>query len=454
MLCQESFFMKLLRNVSPTRIIALSFVIVIIIGTVLLSLPVATNKGQETTIFDALFTSVSATCVIGMSPFDTYIHWSMFGQIVILLLFQIGGLGIMSFMSMFSIFLHKKIGLQERLLLVQTSGNIRLNGVVKLLQKIFIGTFLFEGIGAIILTFAFYEEMGLKKSIYYGIFHSVSAFCNAGFDLMGFREPFSSISYYETNPLVCFTLMALIVLGGLGFFVWSDVMKNKFKIHQYSLHSKIILYSALILILLGWFFYYIFEMNGELYNLTYPEKIMSSLFLSVSTRTAGFNAIDMNALSESGLLLTMCLMFIGAGVGSTSGGVKTTTVAILLAAVIAFAKGKRDVVIFKRRIQNDTIRHAASILIVYMVAVLISTMIICFTDGISLQDALFETIAAVSTVGYSRVGIQNMSLIAQIIMMILMFGGRIGFMSLLMVFWEKEKGEAPIEHPTEEIMIG
>ncbi len=446
--------MKLFWKLSPTRIIALSFALVIAIGTLLLSLPAATNKGMETSVIDALFTAVSATCVIGMSPFDTYTHWTMFGQIVILVLFQIGGLGIMSFMSMFSVFLHKKIGLQERLLLVQTSGNIRLNGVVTLLKKIFIGTFLFEAIGAVILAFAFYEEMGLKKSIYYGIFHSVSAFCNAGFDLMGFREPFSSMAYYETNPLVCFTLMALIVLGGLGFFVWSDVLKNKFHFSRYSLHSKIILYSALILILGGWFFYYIFELNGNLYNLSYPEKIMASLFMSISTRTAGFNAMDLTQLSEAGLLLTMCLMFIGAGVGSTSGGVKTTTIAILLATVVTFAKGKKDVIIFKRRIENDTIRHAASILIVYMTAVLVSTILICFMDGIRLQDALFETIAAVSTVGYSRIGIQNMSTMTRIIMMILMYGGRIGFMSLLMVFWEKDKGEAPIEYPTEEIMIG
>lgn len=446
--------MKKLKNLSPTRIIALSFAIVILIGTVLLMLPIATDKSHETTFLDALFTSVSATCVIGMSPYDTYTHWTMFGQMVILVLFQIGGLGIMSFMSLFSIFLHKKIGLQERLLLVQSSGSIRLNGVVKLLKKIFIGTFLFEAIGAIILTFAFYEEMGLKRSIYFGIFHSVSAFCNAGFDLMGFRDPFSSMTYYETNPLVCFTLMALIVLGGLGFFVWSDVLKNKFRFSRYSLHSKIILYSALILILVGWFFFYIFEMNGNLYNLSYPEKIMSSLFLSISTRTAGFSTMDISQLSEAGLLLTMCLMFIGAGVGSTSGGIKTTTIAILLATIITFAKGKKDVVIFKRKIENDTIRHAASILIVYMIAVLVGTMLICFMDGIRLQDALFETIAAVSTVGYSRIGVQNMGTISRIIMMILMYGGRIGFMSLLMVFWEKEKGEAPIEHPTEEIMIG
>ena len=446
--------MKFLRNVSPTRVIAFSFAFVIVIGTILLSLPIATVKTHDTGILDAMFTAVSATCVIGMSPYDTCTHWTMFGQIVILVLFQIGGLGIMTFMSMFAVFLHKKIGLQERILLVQEAGNIRLNGVIKLLKKIFIGTFLFEGIGAIILTFAFYEEMGLKKSIYYGIFHSVSAFCNAGFDLMGFREPFTSMTYYQKNPLVCFTLMALIFVGGLGFFVWSDVLKNKFRFTKYSLHSKIILYSALVLILVGWFFYYIFELNENLYNLTYSEKIMSSLFMSISTRTAGFNTMDLTQLSEPGLLLTMCLMFIGAGVGSTSGGIKTTTAAILLAAIMSFAKGKKDVVIFKRRIQNETIRHAAAILIVYMAAVLVSTTVICFVDGISLQDGLFETIAAVSTVGYTRVGIQNMSMFSRVIIMILMYGGRIGFMSLLMVFWEKEKGEAPVEYPAEEIMIG
>lgn len=446
--------MKLLKNLSPTRIIALSFALVILVGTVLLALPIATREGQATSIFDALFTALSATCVIGVSLFDTYTHWTLFGQIVILILFQIGGLGIMSFMSLFSIFLHRKIGLQERMLLVQTSGNIRLNGVISLLKKIFIGTFIFEGIGALILAAAFYPEMGLLKSIYYGIFHSVSAFCNAGFDLMGFRTPNSSFAYYQTNSLVLFTLMALIIIGGLGFFVWNDILKNKWKLHKYSLHSKIILYTAVILILGGWFFYYIFEMNGSLYHLPYSEKIKSSLFMSVSTRTAGFTALNLNTMSESGLLLTMCLMFIGAGVGSTSGGVKTTTIAILVATVMTFAKGKKDVIIFKRRIENDTIRHAASIFIVYMLAVIVSTMVICFTDGFKLQDVLFETIAAVSTTGYSRIGIENMSYIARIIMMILMYGGRIGFMSLLMVFWEKEKADPPTQYPTEEIMIG
>lgn len=446
--------MKIFNNLSPTRIIALSFAIVILIGAIFLALPIATKEGQSTNILDALFTSLSATCVIGMSPFDTYTHFTIFGQVVILILFQLGGLGIMSFMSMFSIFLHRKIGLQERMLLVQTSGNIRLNGVISLLKKIFIGTLIFEGIGALILAAAFYPDLGFGKSLYYGIFHSVSAFCNAGFDLMGYRTPNSSLAYYQTNSLVCFTIMILTILGGLGFFVWNDILKNKFDIKKYSLHSKIILYTSVILILGGWFFYYIFEMNGSLYRLTYADKIEASLFMSVSTRTAGFSTTNMNTLSEAGLLLTMCLMFIGAGVGSTGGGVKTTTIAILVATVMTFAKGKKDVIIFKRRIENDTIRHAASICIVYMMAVLASAAIICFTDGFRLQDALFETIAAVSTVGYSRIGIENMSVIAKLIMMVLMYGGRIGFMSLLMVVWEKEKADPPTQYPTEEIMIG
>ena len=325
--------MKIFRKLSPTRIIALSFILIIIIGTILLSLPAATKTGQTTSVYDALFTSISANCVTGMSLFDTYTHWTMFGQIVILVLFQIGGLGFMSFMTLFSIFLQKKIGLQERMLLMKSSGHIRLSGVIKLIKGIFIGTFLFETIGAIILAIGFYPDMGLKKSIYYGIFHSVSAFCNAGFDLMGFRGEFSSMTFYETDPLICFTLMALIFIGGLGFFVWSDIWKNKLRFEKYSLHSKIVLYSAIILILSGWFCYYIFEAEGNLYTHTYPEKILSSLFMSVSTRTAGFNALDLSALSEPGKLLTMCLMFIGGGVGSTAGGIKTTTVAIKIASV-------------------------------------------------------------------------------------------------------------------------
>lgn len=446
--------MKLLRKLSPTRIIAFSFILIIVIGTILLSLPIATKTGNTTSVYDALFTSISATCVTGMTLYDTYTHWTMFGQIVILVQFQIGALGLMSFVTLFSIFLQKKIGLQERQLLAQSSGNVRLSGVIKLMKGIFIGTFTFEAIGAAILAFAFYGEMGLGKSIYYGIFHSVSAFCNAGFDLMGFRGEYSSLSYYETNPLVCFTIMALVLIGGLGFFVWSDIWKNKFAFSKYSLHSKIVLYTVAILVFSGWFFFYMFELNENLYKLAYPDKIMTALFMSVSTRTAGFNTMNLAGLSEAGKLLTMCLMFIGGGVGSTSGGVKITTIAVLVLAVSAFAKGKRDVVVFKKRLENDTIRHAASIFIVYFFAIIIATMILCTTDGIRLQDALFETVSAISTVGYSVIGVHNLSTIAQIVIMILMFGGRIGFMSLLMVFWEKENNEEQIERPTEKIMIG
>lgn len=445
--------MKIFRKLSPTRIIALSFLLVIIIGTILLSMPAATKTGQETTILGALFTATSATCVTGLVVYDTYQHWTMFGQIVILVLCQIGGLGFMSFMSLFSIFLQKKIGLQERMLLVQSSGNIRLSGVVKLIKGIFIGTFTFEAIGALILAYAFYPEMGLGKSIYYGIFHSVAAFCNAGFDIMGFRKPFSSMTYYETDPLVALTIVALIIIGGLGFFVWSDVLKNRLHFSKYSLHSKIVIYSTAILLLSGWFLYYIFEMNGNFYNLTYPEKILSSFFMSASTRTAGFAAMDFSHMSEPSALLTMCLMFIGGGVGSTAGGIKTTTIAVLLLTVIAFAKGKRDVVVFKKRIDNDTIRHAASIFIVYLVAVIVGTLLICMSDVINLKEAFFETISAIGTVGYSMVGTQNLSQIAHIVLIILMFGGRIGFMSLLMVFWEKDK-DAESKRPIEKIMIG
>ncbi len=445
--------MNFFRKLNPTRIIALSFAFVIVIGTILLSLPAATKTGQTTTLLGALYTATSATCVIGSNIYDTYQHFTKFGQIVILVLCQIGGLGFMSFMTLFSVFLQKKIGLQERQLLVQSSGNIRLSGVLRLVKGIFIGTFLFEAIGAVILAIAFYPHMGLGKSIYYGIFHSVSAFCNAGFDLMGFRKEFSSLSFYETNPLVLLTISALVIIGGLGFFVWSDVLKNKWHFSKYSLHSKIVIYTTFILLFGGWFFYYIFELNGNLYDLSYPDKILSAFFMSTSTRSAGFTAMELSSLSEAGTLLTMCLMFIGGGVGSTAGGIKTTTIAVLVLTVIAFAKGKREVVVYKKKIDNDTIRHAASVFFIYLMAVIVGAMILCLTETLNLKEAVFETISAISTVGYSMVGVNTFSDIAHILLIILMYGGRIGFMSLMMVFWEKDK-EVEVKRPTEKIMIG
>lgn len=445
--------MKFLRKVSPTRIIALSFILIIVIGTALLSLPAATKMGCETTFLDALFTAASSTCVTGMTVFDTFTHWTTFGQIVILVLCQIGGLGFMSFMTLVAIFLNKKIGLQERLLLVQSSGHIRLSGVIKLIKGIFIGTFVFEGLGAIVLSIAFSKEMSVGTSIYYGIFHSIMAFCNAGVDLMGFRQPYASLTYYAANPVVCITIMVLTILGGLGFFVWSDVVKNKWHFNRYSLHSKIALYATAILLMAGWFLYYIFEGQGVLYALSYPDKIFTSLFMSVSSRTAGFSVVDYAQLSEPGILLTMCLMFIGGGAGSTAGGIKITTIAVLFVMMLSYAKGNKDVVLFKKKIDDTALRQASAIFFVYLMAIIIGTVILCISDGISLQKSLFETVSAISTVGFSMVGTYTLSIVARIVLLILMFGGRIGFMSLMMVFWEKEEKEK-IDRPVEKIMVG
>lgn len=445
--------MKLLRRVSPTRIIALSFILIIVIGTGLLSLPAATKMGHETTILDALFTATSSTCVTGMTVYDTFTHWTMFGQIVILVLCQIGGLGFMSFMTMAAIFMNKKIGLQERLLLVQSSGNIGLSGVVKLIKGIFLGTFLFESLGAVVLTIAFSKEMSISTSIYYGIFHSIMSFCNAGGDLMGVHQPYSSLTFYAANPVVCITVMLLTIVGGVGFFVWSDVVKNKWHFNRYSLHSKIVLYSTAILLMAGWFLYYMFEGQGVLYALDYPDKIFTSLFMSVSSRTSGFSIVDYSQLSEPGILLTMCLMFIGGGAGSTAGGIKITTIAILFVMMVSYTKGNKEVVIFKKKIDDTLLRQASAIFFVYLLAVIIGTVILCVSDGISLENSMFEVIAAISTTGFSVVGTHTLSEVARVLLLILMFGGRIGFMSLIMVFSEKKEKEK-IDRPVEKIMIG
>lgn len=445
--------MKWFKRMSYTRIIAISFALVIIIGSILLSLPIASATKEATPYLDSLFTATSATCVTGLVLYDTCTHWSLFGQIVILVLIQIGGLGFMSFMTLFSIFLQKKIGLHERMLLMQSSGSIRMSGIIQLIKRIFCGTFLLEGIGAVILSFCFYEEMGLKKGIYYGIFHSISAFCNAGFDLMGFRGEYTSFTAYENNPLVCFTLMALIIIGGLGFFVWSDILKFKFKINKYSLHSKIVVYTTFFLLCAGWLGYYFTEFNTNLYRLAYPGKILSSLFMSVTTRTAGFNTMDMSALSESGSILTMILMFIGGSPGSTAGGIKTTTIAVLFLTVLAQMKQNDEVTVFKKRIENHAIRHAAAIFFVYLTSVLVAVILICSIDGLQIKEALFETISAIGTVGLSQGVTPGLSPFSRVVIMILMYGGRIGALSFLLVLGEKQP-EAPLSRPSEKVLIG
>lgn len=444
---------KLLKELSYTRIIALSFLVVIFAGTILLLLPISTRNGTVTPIMDALFTATSATCVIGFVVRDTFGYWSVFGQVVILALIQIGALGFVTLVSMFAIFAKKRIGLRERQILVYSSGNMRLSGMIELIKRIAAITFLCEAVGAMLLAIQFVPEMGWLRGIYHSVFHSVSAFCNAGFDLMGRYENGSSLMYYETNVWVLLVISLLAIIGGLGFTVWSDVLENKHNIRSYSLHSKVAIVATLVLLLGGFAGYFLFEYHGALSHFSVPYKFLNAFFMSAITRTAGFSTIDVQKLSPSGTLFTMMLMMIGGNPGSTAGGIKTTTVAVMVFAVCAMATGRREITVFKRRIDKDLIKHAGVILFVYTAAVLSATIIICGVEHLELTKVLFETCAAIGTTGLSQGVVEQMGTISRIIFLVLMYGGRIGGLSLLLVFAEKET-EAPVKRPEEKIMIG
>ena len=444
---------KSLKRISSTRMIALSFLIVILSGAILLCLPVSSRTGEWTSFIDALFTATSATCVTGLVVFDTYTHWSLFGQLVILTMIQIGGIGLMTIIIMVFIFLKKKISLHERMILMQSAGTVRISGMVKLVKRITAGTLFCESIGALLLAIRFIPKMNFWQGLYYAIFHSVSAFCNAGFDLMGKYESFSSLTAYETDPFVNIVIMLLIIIGGIGFLVWDEILHYGIHFKKYSLHAKIVLSTTLFLIALGTLGILYLEYDGNLAGLTFPEKLLSSAFMSVTTRTAGFNSMDTASLSEAGSLFSMILMFIGGSPGSTAGGIKTSTLAVVFFAMISMSRGQKQVTLFRRTLAVNIVKQASVIIIIYLTGILTATILICHLEPYSLTDILFETISAAATVGLSRGITPTLCSFSHIILAILMFGGRIGGLSMMLVFGE-EKPQPPIQRPTEPIIIG
>jgi len=319
---RRKFTMKLEKLTYP-QLIALGYLLLITIGTLLLSLPISSKKQLSIGLINALFTATSATCVTGLVIADTYAQWSLFGQLIIISLIQIGGLGFMTIVTLFSFLLRRKIGLKERGLLRESVNTMYVGGIVRMIRNILIGTLLFEGLGAILLSIRFIPRMGLAEGIYNGIFHSVSAFCNAGFDLMGKYGEYSSLISFSNDAGVCLTIVMLIIIGGIGFFVWDDIIKNKLHFKKYKLHSKIVLSMTAILILSGTVGFYIFESKNLLNEMPLYEKITASVFAAVTPRTAGFSTVDVAALTPAAKLLTMLLMFIGGSPGSTAGGIKT-----------------------------------------------------------------------------------------------------------------------------------
>ncbi|MBR6761933.1 MAG: Trk family potassium uptake protein [Oscillospiraceae bacterium] len=438
-------------NYSQT--LALGFLCIILLGAVLLCLPIAAKDDQKTGFLNALFTSVSATCVTGLSVFDTATHWSAFGKTVILLLIQIGGLGFMFVVSLFSMISGKKMALHERRLLAETTGSMRLSGVVRLLRNIAAGTFIIEGCGALLFAIRFCPALGLGKGIAYAIFHSVSAFCNAGFDLTGYIAPSSSLLPYRNDPLILLTSAALIILGGLGFFVWTDLLHCKHHFTKWKLHTKLVVVTSGILLLGGWLVFFFTEAHAALAGEPLGIKLLGSFFQSVTARTAGFDAIGQGNLSEGGLLLTNCLMLIGGSPGSTAGGIKTTTIAILVLNIISTVKKRSAVEVFHRRIEEETVRQALAIIGTYICAIIVGSILLCCADPISSESAVYECISAIATVGLTTGITPTLSVFSKIVLMLMMFAGRIGGLSLLMVL-SRKKQAAPLECPTERILVG
>lgn len=437
---------------SYTRMIAFGFLAVILMGTLLLSLPIAARSGDRTALIDCFFTATSATCVTGLTVLDTYMHWSSFGHVIILGLIQIGGLGFMTIITMFSIFTRKHISLYERRLLMQSAGTIRLSGIITMIKRVVIGTFCVEGMGAVFLSLRFCPKLGFAKGLWYAVFHSVSAFCNAGFDLMGRFNEVSLTGYYN-DPLVCITLMVLIVIGGLGFLLWSDVIKCRFVFKKMELHSKLVLTVTALLVFGGAAVLFMTEKNGAFKGMTTGEQVLSAFFQSITLRTAGFFTVDQSKLSNSGYILSTLLMFIGGSPGSTAGGVKTTTMAVAFLNLISVARNNDDVVIFKRKINNKVVIQSVAIIGIHILMASIAIFIICYLEPIGLREVIYESVSAISTVGISMGITSDFNVASKLFIAGLMYSGRIGGMTIVLAIAENSH-KVKLERPEEKILIG
>jgi trk system potassium uptake protein TrkH len=417
-----------------TQKIVLGYIILSIIGAGILSLPISSVDGEWTNLFDCFFTSVSAVCITGLAVFDTASFWSPFGQVVIMLLFQIGGLGFISLWVLVAVFRGKKIGLSSRSLLKSSIGLLQLSGAVRLLKLIVTVTLWTEFIGAIILSFIFVPEYGIIKGFFYAIFHSISAFCNAGFNLADLID-------YRANLIVNIVLMSLIIIGGIGFVVWDDVIKYRFKWKKYSFHSRLVLIVTSLILLFGSILFWLFERT----------PVLQSVFMTVA-RTAGISTMDLSTISDNGQLLITALMFIGGSPGSTAGGIKITTFVIVLASMLSNVRRKQHTEVMGRRISADTVRAATTLFSFYILITTIATGVLCAVDEIPLEQALFETVSAFGTVGLSLGITADLSTVSQTVLIILMFAGRVGLFSIVAAAYEN-RIVPDIEKPIANVLI-
>ncbi|MFF2795011.1 TrkH family potassium uptake protein [Lysinibacillus xylanilyticus] len=445
--------MKTVKNkLNPPKILVLGFATIILIGTFLLTLPIATENGEGLSFLNALFTATSATCVTGLVVVDTGDTFSTFGELVILFLIQIGGLGFMTFATLLFLLLGKKISLKERLLLKEAFNNITMAGLVRLVRRILLFTALIELIGALILSIRFSFDMPVGKAIYFGFFHSISNFNNAGFDLMG---GFNGLTEYVDDPFIVLTICALITIGGLGFIVINELYEYR-ETKRLSVHSKIVLSTTLILTIGSTILIFLFEYGNSktLGPLSEWGKVLGSLYQAVTPRTAGSNTLPIGDLTQSTLFLIILLMFIGAGSGSTAGGIKITTFALLVATMWSQIRGKEDVVLFRRRIVNETILKALTVTMCGMMIVIFVTFVLSILEqGHSFMMYLFEATSAFGTVGLSMGLTPELSPGGRLVIILTMFAGRLGPLTIAFAIAKRRKSEA-FRHPKGNIMIG
>ncbi len=440
-------------KLSHTQIIAIGFLILIGIGALLLSLPIATADGTRAPLLTTLFTAVSASCVTGLVLQDTATYWSAFGKTVIIVLIQIGGLGVMTISTLFFLLLRRKVGLRQREVLTESINTTAVGDIMRLIRLILIGTAAVELAGALLLSIRFIPRFGPGRGIAYALFHSVSAFCNAGFDLMGVIEPYSSFSAFSGDWLVNLTLIALIVVGGLGFVVWDDLLKNGWKARRYRFQTRLVLASTAILLIFGALLIWLMERSSTAAGLPADEQLLTSLFGSVTARTAGFNTVDTGAMSDGGKLVTILLMFVGGSPGSTAGGVKTTTCAVILVMAASAVTHRSSPVVLGRRIPNGVLHKAVSVVVINLGFALLGTLVLSGGQGIGLTDALFESFSAIGTVGMTTGITRDLNTVSALTIAVLMFAGRVGSVSFAMALIER-RASPSVAYPTENLTIG
>ena len=447
--------MKDKKNYSLTypKIVAAGFALIIILGSLLLMLPISSKQGGIDYI-DALFTSVSATCITGLVPFDTFSNWSVFGQIVILCLIQIGGLGFITVLALFVNVFRKRLSLKYRLLLKESIGSLHLSNVRVLVKTVIVFTVVCELAGAALLSVRFIPLAGFRRGVYMAVFTSVSAFCNAGFDLMGMFSPSSSLTTVNNDPVIILTISALIVLGGIGFIVWQDLKDKKFKIKTLSVHSKLVFCSTAVLLLCGMALFFLFEYNCTFKNMDLGTKLLNSFFCSVTPRTAGFNSVEIADMNPVSRMLTIVFMFIGGSSGSTAGGVKTTTVAVLVLCVIANIRNKNEITVFNNRITLDTVKKAVSVVVINLFEIFLGIIIISFSQSeLSLADVVFECASAMGTVGITTGITSRLNIVSKLVIIILMYIGRLTSLIFALSF-VVTKPKTTTKKPKGEFMVG